>query len=568
MKKINSFLLFVVLLFITTVSYAQLVDGSEYRIFCAADPAHGMYGTNPFFWDGAQSDVYYKVHNQGTSKWQFETANATFIKTSGGGTPSFCDVIGTNETTTHWIFTADGDPVSGVQYYLLENSGRTGRFMYFDPVTHKLGTYAIAKASIPTGATRDYYRIGFVQNASPVLSLSTITLAFSYGFLSKDITVSGQNMTGDITFSVPSGITLSGTNVINNGGVYTILAANANGANTVTITADSDTGINGTLTASSTGASSRNIVLKSGVKGGACYNVKLFHATLNLYIDADAVTPTLPAVQELDMTDPVQVIKFIPVAGKDETFNMKNVAGDYLVGNTDGTTVYQSTLTGTGADEWTLNIRNGSTVIDYFTEFTLYTGSRTVPNYLALNASSAAGVSLGCNKYIDDPRGTFKLIEAKSVIINYLDLSGNVLKEPRVQLSGLVTGETYTALESDKVNISVSGVTYSYDASSTTDNVVITDANAVIDVMFKDMTTGIDDNSVGVGTVVCVNRNHQIVISGAKGAMASVYNVAGQKVTERILETADNQIDISDSGVYVVRISGNGISESHKIILK
>jgi hypothetical protein len=417
MKNLRLLLFFAAVCSFTASVYAQLSNGSQYRIFSEADPAHGLYYTNTvaspnFQWgNNVESGVFLTAnHNADWADdvWQFEYATGAYIRTAGGGLTA-CAYSGNQagEMSNRWKLIPDGTPVGNIQYYLLKNlQNSANRHMYFQESDKKVYTNEVTP---PADDTRKYYRIGFELNASPVLNISTASLAFSTGFLSKNVTITGENIAADITFTVPAGITLSGTNVVNSAGNYSIAAANANGTNTVTITANSDEGIDGTLTASSTGATSRSIVLKSGIKQDVWYNIKLFHATEQLYIDADAASPSLPAVQSLNTANPVQYFTFIPVLGKDETFNIKNAAGDYLVGNADGTAVYQSVLAGDASDEWTTDLRNGSTVLDYFTEFTLKVGSRPSPNYLALSAGTAAGVSLVCNKTKDDPRGTWIL---------------------------------------------------------------------------------------------------------------------------------------------------------------
>jgi hypothetical protein len=55
----------------------------------------------------------------------------------------------------------------------------------------------------------------------------------------KTFNVSGANLTGDITITAPTGITLTGANLVNNGGgSYTIAKANANTSNAITATWD------------------------------------------------------------------------------------------------------------------------------------------------------------------------------------------------------------------------------------------------------------------------------------------------------------------------------------------
>ena len=247
------------------MAYAQLTDGAGYRIFCAANPAHGVYGLgstlSPFSWDGVQNAVYYKVHNiaaRGADVWQFETPETKYLKTSGTGL-AVCNVASNaEETPSFWKLVPDGSPLGGIQYYILENVGRSPRYMYFNPDTKRLCTN---DAMLPSDGARDYYRIGFETDGStppepvPTLTVSPASFTFSASTLAKNITVTGSNLTGDITFGVPAGITLSGTNVSGNA----IAAAKANGTNTVTLTASGSEVSGTTLTVSSTGVSDKNV---------------------------------------------------------------------------------------------------------------------------------------------------------------------------------------------------------------------------------------------------------------------------------------------------------------------
>ena len=72
----------------------------------------------------------------------------------------------------------------------------------------------------------------------------------------------GTNLTNDITLTVPTGLTLNGTNVTGGSGTYTITLANSNQSNSITATWDGTTLVNGTITAAS-GAVSTPINVKS-----------------------------------------------------------------------------------------------------------------------------------------------------------------------------------------------------------------------------------------------------------------------------------------------------------------
>jgi hypothetical protein len=573
MKTIFSFLFFVALCLMTTTTYAQLSNGSQYRVFSEADPAHGIYGTEPFYWGHPDESGSFLTANNfeewATDVWQFEYETGRSIRTAGGGkTACATSTNPTGEASNRWKLIPDGDLVDGVQYYLLQSQHNAARYMYFNPDDKKLYTN---DAGVPDDETRTYYRVGFAINVAPVLSVSAISLVFSSPFLSKDITIEGQNVTSDITFTVPEGISLRGTNVVDNEGNYSIPAANGNEENTVTITASATSVINGNITIASAGANAREIIVKSGLKEGVWYIVRLFHPELTLNMGASTSSSAQPALATPDPTSPDQVFTFVPVSvnGTLETFKLKNVNGTYLLGKSGGTTAYDA-ITVSNEAEWTLDRRNGISYIDYFEAMTLKVGSRLVSNpsqsYLG-HGSSGVDAALDCSSEISG-KGTYKLIEAKAVIINYLDADGNALKDSRVQLADLVVGQTYTAPEADKVDIIVGEETYRYNASSI-DQALVGNGNVAINLEFTTQGTGIEGSKIE-NNLVFANDNRQIVISAKAAANQKVviYNVTGQKIAEKTLNAADNSLDVSGAGVYLVKIGNNGVSKTHKVILK
>lgn len=95
----------------------------------------------------------------------------------------------------------------------------------------------------------------YITYSTPGLSASATSLRYDDIFASSSITIGGSNLISDIAITVPSGITLSGANIINNGvDSYTILAANANSSNGVTVTYDGSSNVNGTIALSATGS--------------------------------------------------------------------------------------------------------------------------------------------------------------------------------------------------------------------------------------------------------------------------------------------------------------------------
>jgi hypothetical protein len=473
----------------TTGAYTQLFNGSQYRVFSEAAPANSVYGTEPFFWDLAQ-DAFLTANNittSGADVWQFEYATGKYIRTAGGGTMACATSTVPTELSGHWKLIPDGVPVGGIQYYLLQSRHNAARYMYFNPDDHKLYT---KDADLPDDNTRKYYRVGFVKNVAPVLNVSIPSLPFSSAFLSKNVTVSGENIAADITLTVPAGITLSGANVVNSNGNYSIAAANGNGDNTITITADTDEGIDGVLVVASAGATSRTVALKSGVKQGAWYNLKLVHVSenWNLSLKDEPAVPTLKA-PEATLLD--QLFTFIPIAGKNETFRIKNGHGVYLLSTATGAVSYGAS-TGTSDEEWTIDRQNGQSDADYFRAFTLKTGSRATNPYLG-HGTTGVDVNMAAT-YPIDTKGTYRLIIASSP----------------------------------------------------------TDLNGVADEKAS----------------VYANSNRQIVITGKIAAVVSVYNLTGQKIAGKTLETSGTFVDVSDAGIYIVNISGNGINKTQKIILK
>ena len=98
------------------------------------------------------------------------------------------------------------------------------------------------------------------------LAIPTLTVPQTSLFITnvegttKTFDVSGANLTTDITITAPAGITLSGTNLVNNGGgSYSIPLANSGTLNTITATWDEVANLTGLITIQSTGVTSKQI---------------------------------------------------------------------------------------------------------------------------------------------------------------------------------------------------------------------------------------------------------------------------------------------------------------------
>lgn len=188
-------------------------------------------------------------------------------------------------------------------------------------------------------------------------------------------------------------------------------------------------------------------------------------------------TGTQPQVVTLAAETATQAFQFIPVIGATDTYYIQNAAGNYLnkVASSGWSTIYAATTDGTnsqwmleGTDETLIRLRMKA-----------ISGNS---NYL----DAQGGTNLYDNNALRD-QGKFALSVASitAVTVKYQDAAGNNLKGPRVQV-GLTAGETYTATEADKTTfVDALGITYNYDASSSTDNTtVVAGANAFITLRF------------------------------------------------------------------------------------
>jgi hypothetical protein len=176
-------------------------------------------------------------------------------------------------------------------------------------------------------------------------------------------------------------------------------------------------------------------------------------------------TGTQPQVVTLAAETATQAFQFIPVIGATDTYYIQNAAGNYLnkVASSGWNVVYAATTDGTnsqwileGTDETLIRLRMKA-----------ISGNS---NYL----DAQGGTNLYDNNALRD-QGKFALSIASitAVTVKYQDVTGNNLKGARVAL-GLTDGAIYTATEADKSTfVDALGITYSYDASSSTDNATV-----------------------------------------------------------------------------------------------
>ena len=587
MKKMTFLVFFAALWSMTATVSAQLTIGERYKFYSAAAPgqavyAVGGYGDNVrFHWDLPGEGDYFKVNavaGQGDDVFQFEINPTAFLKPSGGGISPCNTYMQASYDFTWWRLIPD-EEIGGVQYYLLQHVVRPDRFMYFQESDQILYTNQVGEDGPPYAPEiRKYYQVAFEQSTDPALSISTTKLAFSSPFPTKTVTVTGTNITGDISFTLPEGISVSGTKVSGD----KIAAADANAANTVTFTASSyNKSLEGQIVITTPGAAASQVIeVRGGLEKGKWYNLSLERAGYGVPVnlgDSIGVGDGLSHVASVvpDATALSQAFSFLPITyAGDETYNIRNAEGKFLAATEDENRncIFISALTGSEYEEWALSGGWTKIGINYFDQMTLRVGRTDARGYyIGLNSDYiASGVPIASCFPKDWPRGTFKLIEAQAVVINYVHTTGQELKLPRLVLAGLTVDATYTASESDKASFTINGNLYTYNAAASTDQVVIGLNNSIINLVF-DGASGINNVNTNKNYVVYANGNRQITVAGgnlASDLTASVYTVAGQLITTETLQASDHCIHLSQAGVYLVRINGNGVSETHKIVLK
>lgn len=108
--------------------------------------------------------------------------------------------------------------------------------------------------------------------AIPNISLSKSSLFISDAIATTEtFNVTGANLTSDVTITAPAGITLTGTNLVNNGGgTYTIALTNANATSTITATWDDSANMTGNITVASTSVTTQNISVATS-KDNGCF---------------------------------------------------------------------------------------------------------------------------------------------------------------------------------------------------------------------------------------------------------------------------------------------------------
>ena len=191
-------------------------------------------------WDGSASRVYsYPVYLEACKSYSF-TGKAAYNSVATAGTLTYKinaakDNTGTNYATGTTVTTTAGTLIAAsISSFTVPTTG-----VYYLTVTSSTASLcALADLAMTVNSTQS-------------LAVSK-TYAFfdnSTDGLTETFTVQGNALVSDVTLSVPTGITLSGSNVTGTAPTYTITAANAQCGVTVTATYDNLEAISaGTIT--------------------------------------------------------------------------------------------------------------------------------------------------------------------------------------------------------------------------------------------------------------------------------------------------------------------------------
>jgi hypothetical protein len=100
-------------------------------------------------------------------------------------------------------------------------------------------------------------------------------------------------------------------------------------------------------------------------------------------------------------------------------------------------------------------------------------------------------------------------------------------------------------------------------------DVLIKQYHCVERVAASEKTTGIGEVDDDKQSVSVVAENDKIVVRGhaPRGATVSVLNVQGHLVARAVM-SGQTTIEVPSGAMYVVRVEGEGISETHKVIVK
>ena len=417
------------------------------------------------------------------------------------------------------------------------------------------------------------------------LAIPNLTVSQSSMFITNVVTttntfdVTGANLTSDIAINAPAGITLSGANLVDNGGgSYSIALVNAGSLNTITVAWDEAASLSGLITIQSTGANSKEIIISTSKDAGCftplyndrtnlvadpyCNDRSKFGGWGNVEVSNTTALCGLRSLKVFGGSLDVSVAGGAAIASN-KTYRVKtNIFvpaghtakfGLFLIGNSGDVNIYNSMVN----DAW-------ETV-----DFTFKTATVGAGGVFFQRATGADGV------YVDN----YEMYEVAepTIRIKYVDADNETitLKDDRVHTSTwgatvanyLMIGKTFTAPASDKEDITFGSNEYNYEATSV-DNVTVNEGENIVVLKFKkNLSTSLDN---GVNTAISV---YPTVASGkvtvdmkSQNGVVRVFDATGKMIHSRNISGSVENFEVSGSGLFMFEIRTEKSTEMVKVI--
>lgn len=244
---------------------------------------------------------------------------------------------------------------------------------------------------------------------TPIITTVEKTLAFDGIDCEKTVSVTAANLNSDLTFTVPDGLTLSGTNLTGSGSTYTIAKANANATNLITITYDKTTAVSGNIVLSNGASASATVAVTATQSFIPVAGTKYYLSqTKNKSSKVVGLTgANQPALNSADVFLS-QKFEFIPVDGVINYYYLRNDSSMYL--NSIGSTselIYEPSINLTNS-QWMI----GGTTVASLKFKNVATGA-----YLT-SAAVTPGTVLTASGLSSDGNATYKLISSAELFVN------------------------------------------------------------------------------------------------------------------------------------------------------